>query len=270
MAGATVKLTKIGEGDTATTDLVVESATKITCKLDLSGKAAGQWNVVVTNTDGQVGTLTNGFTVKCPVPTVTGITPNSGINNGSIGITNVAGTNFRQGATVKLRKSGQNDIVAMNVALTSSSQIACTFDLTGKAVGPWDVVVTNPDGQSATLTDGFTIIVSTVHDIALTGFSASPNPVRRGGTITFSGTVKNLGDVAESGVTFTLTSSGQILEGPISIPTLSSGQQVSGSIKVKVSRNLRPGEYLVTGQLSTVASETNTANNSQTVKVTVR
>ncbi len=35
--------------------------------------------------------------------------------------------------------------------------ISTTFDLTGKARGLWDVVVTNPDGEQFTLPEGFTI-----------------------------------------------------------------------------------------------------------------
>jgi hypothetical protein len=90
-------------------------------------------------------------------PTLTGITPSSGYNNGPVNITNLAGTNFKAGATVHLGKSGQPDIVANPVNLVSANQITCTIDLTGAAAGTWDVVVTNPDGQSCTLTGGFTV-----------------------------------------------------------------------------------------------------------------
>src|SRR6185369_12484289 len=37
------------------------------------------------------------------------------------------------------------------------SAIAATFDLVGRAIGLWDVVVSNPDGTSKTLTAGFAI-----------------------------------------------------------------------------------------------------------------
>ena len=39
----------------------------------------------------------------------------------------------------------------------SSTQITCSFDLTGAATGTWDVTVTNPDTQSGTLAAGFTV-----------------------------------------------------------------------------------------------------------------
>ena len=43
----------------------------------------------------------------------------------------------------------------MNVV--SSTKITCSFNLAGKALGQWNVVVTNPDAQSGMLANGFTI-----------------------------------------------------------------------------------------------------------------
>src|SRR5205823_1502041 len=103
-----------GQADITATAVTVVSDTKITCTFDLTGKKAGQWNVEVTNTNQMMpGTLNNGFTVRNAVPTVTGITPNSGKNTGTINITNLAGTNFIMGATVTLRKGGSS-IMATN------------------------------------------------------------------------------------------------------------------------------------------------------------
>ncbi|MBT7300437.1 MAG: hypothetical protein HN849_13030, partial [Victivallales bacterium] len=92
-----------------------------------------------------------------PAPTVTGIAPGTGANSGSVSITNLAGTGFLAGASVKLVKTGETDIAATSVAVASASQITCTFDLTSAAVGDWDVVVTNSDAQSGTLAAGFTV-----------------------------------------------------------------------------------------------------------------
>ena len=39
----------------------------------------------------------------------------------------------------------------------STTRLTCTFDLTNKSAGKWNVVVTNPDGQVAILADGFTL-----------------------------------------------------------------------------------------------------------------
>ena len=159
LAGATVKLTKAGQADISATGVTIDSATKITCTFDLSGAAAGTWNVVVTNTDTKTGTLTYGFTVYNPAPTITSITPNNGVNTGTISITNLAGTGFLAGATVKLTKAGQSDISATGVTVDSATKITCTFDLSGAAAGSWFVEVMNP-GSLTGVVNLFTVISS--------------------------------------------------------------------------------------------------------------
>jgi lysophospholipase L1-like esterase len=62
-SGATVKLTKSGQSDINATNVVVGSSTSITADIDLTGKAAGLWTVVVTNTDTTTASFTNGFSV---------------------------------------------------------------------------------------------------------------------------------------------------------------------------------------------------------------
>jgi len=203
-------------------------------------------------------------------PRVTGITPSSGANTGSVSITNLAGTNFQSGARVKLTKTGQADIAGSSVTVVSSTKITCKFDLTGKAIGTWNVVVTNPDGKSGILPNGFTITGTVTHDVALTQFAATPTSVARGQRVTFSYTVKNNGNVSESNLSFRLTFNGQPIGQPKAIGTLSPGQQTSGNIKIKVPWKQKTGEYLITGEVPPVTGETNTANNRQTVKVTVK
>ena len=155
--GATVKLTRAGHSDISATDVTVVTTAKIMCSFPLNGAAPGLWNVVVTNPDGQTAALINAFTVTSPPPTVTIISPNSGRNTGPINITYLAGTNFYAGAAVKLAKAGQSDVLATNVVLVDNTWITCTLDLTGVAPGPWSVVVTNTDGQSGTLNNGFIV-----------------------------------------------------------------------------------------------------------------
>jgi hypothetical protein len=94
-------------------------------------------------------------------PTVTSITPSSGNNTGTVHITDLAGSNFQSGATVKLTKSGQSDLNATSVTVASASKITCDFNLASAAAGQWNVVVTNPDAQSGTLSNGFTVMAPT-------------------------------------------------------------------------------------------------------------
>jgi len=156
--GASVKLRKSGQPDVVAGSVVVASSNRITCVFDLTGVALGQWDVVVTNPDSQAATLTNGFAVIAPAPSIASIIPAGGVRGTIVNISDLAGTAFQIGATVKLRRSGEADIGGQSVNVASPNQITCTFDLTGAAVGLWDVVVTNPDAQSATLTNGFTIV----------------------------------------------------------------------------------------------------------------
>jgi hypothetical protein len=91
-------------------------------------------------------------------PTVSGISPSTATNAGTVQVT-VSGLCFRSGASVKLRKAGQSDISATSVSVTSLATLTCRFNLTGKVPGPWDVVVTDADGQSGALEKGFFIVL---------------------------------------------------------------------------------------------------------------
>jgi RHS repeat-associated protein len=90
LAGATVSL-----GGTAATGVTVVSSTSITATTP--AHAAGAANVVVTNTDTQSGTLTNGYTYSSGTPTVTGMTPNQGAVGVEVSIT---GTNLGASGSV--------------------------------------------------------------------------------------------------------------------------------------------------------------------------
>lgn len=112
-------------------------------------------------------------TVQAAVPpTVAAITPRTGANTGSVSITNLAGTGFVSGATVKLTRSGQSDIVATSVNVVSATQITCSFNLTGKKTGLWNVVVTNPSALSGTLANGFGVTIATTAPVVGTGIDS--------------------------------------------------------------------------------------------------
>ena len=91
-------------------------------------------------------------------PTLTSITPDSGSGGATVTISNLAGTNLIGGATVKLRKTGHSDINATNVVRVSSTRMTCKFNLAGAAGGAWDVVVTNPDGQTSDGYETYTLV----------------------------------------------------------------------------------------------------------------
>jgi PKD repeat protein len=183
VSGATIGLKKSGSPDIAVSSVVFGSGTTLTGTLSIpAGSTTGAWNVVVTNPDTQTGTLTNGFTVTDPAgpPTVSTPTPNSGTTGSTVFITSLPGTNFQNGAQIKLNSSSTADIYAGNITVVSPTQITCSFALSG-AAGARNVVVINPDGQTGMQVSGFTI--SSVAPAPVTAeFSGTPTT----GTIPFS------------------------------------------------------------------------------------
>jgi hypothetical protein len=141
------------------TSVTIRNATSVTGSVVIpSGAPSGYYNLSMMNTDNGNYTRTNAFYVYSNAPTVTASTPNTGVTGWKVNITNLAGTNFQNGATVKLvNASAGPDIVASNVVVVSATRINCTVDLTGATAGPRNITVTNPDLKSGTLANGFTI-----------------------------------------------------------------------------------------------------------------
>jgi len=137
-------------GGTAATGVAFANSTSLVATAP--AHAAGDVNVVVTNPDGQSGTLANGFTYIAP-PTVTSVTPNTGSISGGADVA-IAGANFVAGATVTF-----GGVAANPVAFVSNTSLIATIP--AHAAGPVDVVVTNPDGQTGTLANGFTYLAPT-------------------------------------------------------------------------------------------------------------
>ena len=89
-------------------------------------------------------------------PTILSVTPEVAPNTDSTAVT-IEGTGFESGATIKLTRSGEADIAATGVTVPSSTVINCTLPLNGAATGNWSLLITNKDGQSGELIDGFTV-----------------------------------------------------------------------------------------------------------------
>ena len=177
ISGATVSL-----GGTSATNVSVTNSTTITAVTP--AHAAGTVNVVVTNPDGQSGTLLNGFTFSppppAPAPTVTSVTPTSGPVAGGTSVT-IAGTNFVSGATVTFGGSS-----ATTVTVTNSTTMTAVTP--AHAAGAVNVVVTNPDGQSGTKANGFTYTTPQAPAPTVTGVSPNTGPGAGGTSVTISGT----------------------------------------------------------------------------------
>jgi hypothetical protein len=81
-------------------------------------------------------------------PTVTSVGPNTDLTTGGKAIT-LHGTGFQAGAIVTIGGKA-----CTNVVVVSSTLLTCNDP--SNAAGSYDLVVTNPDTQSATLTQSFT------------------------------------------------------------------------------------------------------------------
>ena len=90
-------------------------------------------------------------------PTITGIVPATGMNNGPVVNAVISGTNFWGTPVAKLVRTGYSDRAGTSVTVLSPSAINASFNLTGAAAGLYTVAVINPDGRQALLPNGFMI-----------------------------------------------------------------------------------------------------------------
>ena len=88
-------------------------------------------------------------------PSISKISPDSATLDSIVSVT-IAGSNFRNGATVKLVRAGSPPVTATGVSVTAFD-ISCILNLNGKSEGSYSLIVTNPDGQSASEQGAFTI-----------------------------------------------------------------------------------------------------------------
>jgi len=113
----------------------------------------GTYDIVITNPDGYTVTASNGFTVTPALaPTLATINPNiADVRGGDTVI--ITGNNFIVGATVTI-----NGTALTSVSVDNSTTITATIP--ALTVGMYDLVVINPDAQSATLLNAFVVTPS--------------------------------------------------------------------------------------------------------------
>src|SRR4029077_363530 len=119
----------------------------------------GTRNVTVTNPDSQSGTLTNGFTITmsgpAPPPTVNSVNPNSGAQGQSLPSVIIAGSNFQNGATCSFGAG----ITVNSCAFNSATQLTANLTIdAGATTGGYTATVTNPDAQSGSLANAFSVV----------------------------------------------------------------------------------------------------------------
>ncbi len=227
-SGAAIKLKRSGSTDIAASSVVFVSSTKLTGMVSIpAGAAVGSWDVVITNPDSQIGTLSNGFAVTTTSgPGVSAITPDNSVRTTPVTVI-VAGSNFNTGATLMLKRAGSSDIVATGVNVVSSNMITGNFNLATATYGQWDVVVTNTDGQPGTLTNGFRVNAPIP---TFTGISPAGGLVAGGTPVTLTGT--NLSEV--SSVTFGGTQNTTPMTATATSITLTSPAHAPGTFDVVI------------------------------------
>ncbi|MBN1289427.1 MAG: hypothetical protein JXA49_07315 [Actinobacteria bacterium] len=100
-----------------------------------------------------------------PEPTVTGINPAWAVNAGTVRITDLTGTGFRDGARVFLvgstgmstADSSAIIVEGQKVTVHSDIKITCEFELKGAPAGTYDVKVENEDGKYGELPGAFSV-----------------------------------------------------------------------------------------------------------------
>jgi hypothetical protein len=88
---------------------------------------------------------------QAPAVILSGISPSTAATTGT-SIT-ISGSYIQTGATVKFIGTDNTERSAATVSVTSATQVVATTPILPVAHEPYDVKVTNPDGQNATLSD---------------------------------------------------------------------------------------------------------------------
>jgi hypothetical protein len=162
------------------------SATQLTASITISSTAiVGSRNVTVTNSDNQSSTLPNGFTVTMagppPPPTLSSINPTSGARGQNLTGVILTGSNFQSGATCSFGAG----ITVSSCTVNSATQFTASIAISSTAtLGSRNVTVTNPDSQSSTLSNAFSVsALPAISLIQKATFSRQPTS---GGTVTLT------------------------------------------------------------------------------------
>jgi hypothetical protein len=187
-SGATVTF-----GQSPAAAFVFNSATQL--QATTPAHAEGIVDVIVRNPDGQIATVSGGFTYQ-PVP-APGVSPASGTIAGDTPVT-ITGTGFQPGVPGTTVTFG--GVAGTGVNVLSSTKIQVTTP--AHAAGAVDVKVTNPDSQSLTLAGGYTYVTSPIIDSLSvdSGLSTGGTPVTITGSNFAGGATVTFGTLSAASV----------------------------------------------------------------------
>lgn len=172
-------------------------------------------------------------TLPGSAPSLSGISPGFAARDTVVSAT-ITGSNFQEGATVKLVRVGSAPITATGVS-TTAFDISCLFNLNGKSDGTYNLIVVNPDGQSDSLQGAFTI--GEAHPI-IAGMYPLTAALNDEVVLTISG--QNFRN--EVKVSFTKGSTELICDNPLSMDAT----KITCNLDLKVTRGASAGEWNVT------------------------
>lgn len=119
--------------------------------------SAGVYNVCLTESNNCQPTPS----IVCKAITVKGvntISPTSGGNIGFVTMT-ITGAGFTNNTTIKLVRQGETDILPLDssMVITNGNLIKAVFNLIGKTIGEWNVIVSTLNDTSFNIAKGFKI-----------------------------------------------------------------------------------------------------------------
>lgn len=168
-------------------------------------------------------------TASTTAPRILDIDPFIGTAGKTVSITNLKGSNFVSGATVSLTKTGETSIDATDVSVSAGTKITCKFVLPSSTEpGQWNVVVTNPDKQSVTSKNLFTIYKGT--DTTATATATSTTTTTAAAMLTISmltpsdqfiGGVSTAQTIDITGTNLSAGSKATLTQGSTTIPSVS-------------------------------------------------
>jgi hypothetical protein len=166
-------------------------------------------------------------------PSISKISPTVAARDTVVSVT-ITGSNFQDGAVVKLYKTGSAPINATGVSVTAFD-ISCFFNLNGKSDGSYNLIVINPDGQSDLQQAIFTIgeaspVIAGMYPV--TGALNDKVP------LTISG--QNFRD--EVKVSFMKNSTELVCDEPLSMDS----SKISCNLDLATSRGASAGEWNIT------------------------
>lgn len=177
--GATVSL-----GDSTAVDVTVVNSTSVTAVTPPG--LEGRVDVVVNNPTGESAMLPGGFTYTSDSSppsslSVREISPAAGPTAGGTTV-RIVGSGFLEGTSVTFGDTRGDEVVVLDGEAIAARTPA-------RSAGAVDVIVTNPDGQSGTLTGGFTYTdeTSAGTTITITSSGVAPKEIQTpvGSRVTF-------------------------------------------------------------------------------------